>query len=130
MAISSLGTTFTFPGFTAHFTAVSVEEAQAEIVDMTAVDDPAGRKRMFPTGDIASPARVRVDYIRLAGTPAALSPSLTGALGINGGNPVSLSFSGRAGSFTTKAILESATTEAAVGDFVRGTLSFVIDNST
>jgi len=130
MAISSHGTTFTFPGFTAHFTAVSVEEAQAEIVDMTAVGEALGRRRMFPTGDITSPGRVRVDYLRVAGTPAPVSPSLTGALGINGGSPVSLSFSGPAGSFTTKAILESATTEAAVGSFVRGTLNFVIDNST
>lgn len=120
MAISSQGTTFAFPGFTAHYTSISVEEPQAEVVDMTAIDDPVGVRRMVGTGDISSPGRVRVDYIRLAGTPAPLTIS-----GISG----NLSISHDNISVTKKAVLESATSEIAVGSFIRGTLNFVIDNS-
>lgn len=121
MAISSQGTTFTFPGFTAHYTSISVEEPQAEIVDMTDLGDAVGVRRMVGTGDITSPGRVRVDYIRQAGTPAPLTISgLSGSLSISHANV----------SVTKKAILESATSEIAVGQFLRGTLNFVIDNST
>ncbi len=128
MAISSQGTTFTFPGFTANYTSISVEEPQAEVVDVTGANDPVGRKRMVPTGDITSPGRIRVDYIRLAGTVAPLA--MTGKIGVNAGEAVSLSFShGTAASFTAKAVLESASTELAVGEFIRGSLSFVVDNS-
>lgn len=121
MAISSQGTTFTFPGFTAHYTSISVEEPQAEVVDMTSFTDPVGVKRMVGTGDITSPGRVRVDYIRLAGTPAPLAISgLSGSLSIAHANI----------SVNKKAVLESATSEISVGQFLRGTLNFVIDNST
>lgn len=129
MAISSQGTTFTFPGFTAHYTSISVEEPQAEVIDMTSVSDPVGRKRMVPTGDVTSPARIRVDYVRLAGTPAPMR--MTGRNGVNAGEAVTLSFShSTAPSFTTKAILESASSEIAIGDLMRGTLNFVIDSTT
>lgn len=129
MAISSQGTTFTFPGFTAHYTSISVEEPQAEIVDMTSFSDPVGRKKMVPTGDITSPGRIRVDYVRLAGTSAPLA--MTGKNGINAGEAVTLSFAHSAASnFTTKAVLESASSEIAVGQFIRGSLNFVVDNST
>ena len=122
MAISSLGTTFTFPGFTAHYTSISVEEPQAEVVDMTSASDALGTKRMVPTGDIASPGRIRVDYIRRPDTTQPLA--MVGALGINAGNAVTLTFShASAGSFTTKAILESASNEVANGDMMRGSLS-------
>lgn len=128
MAISSQGTTFTFPGFTAHYTSISVEEPQAEIVDMTSFGDAVGTKKMVPTGDITSPGRIRVDYIRLAGTTAPLA--MTGKTGINAGEAVTLSFShSTASNFTTKGVLESASSEIAVGEFIRGSLSFVIDNT-
>lgn len=121
MAISSQGTTFTFPGFTANYTSISVEEPQAEVVDMTSFTDPVGVKRMVGTGDITAPGRVRVDYIRLAGTPAPLTISgLSGNLSISHANV----------SVSKKAVLESATSEIAAGQFIRGTLNFVIDNST
>ena len=120
MAISSQGTTFTFPGLTAHYTSISVEEPQAEVVDMTSFTDPVGKKRMVGTGDIVSPGRVRVDYIRLSSTPAPLAISgLSGSLSISHANI----------SVTKKAVLESATSEIPVGEFLRGTLNFVIDNT-
>lgn len=120
MAFSSQGTTFTFPGFTAVYTSVSVEEPQAEIVDMTAIDDPLGKKRMVSTGDKTAPGRVRVDYIRLAGTPSPMDISgLSGQLTISHANL----------SVSRKAIVESASSEMAVGDFLRGSLDFVIDDS-
>jgi hypothetical protein len=121
MAISSQGTTFTFPGFTAHYTSISVEEPEAEVVDMTKIDDPVKTRRMVATGDVISPATVRVDYIRLSGTPAPLAISgLSGQLVISHPNI----------SVSKKAVLQSATSEMAVGEFLRGTLNFVIDSST
>jgi hypothetical protein len=129
MAISSLGTTFTFPGFTAHYTSISVEEPEAEVVDMTSIDTPLGQKRMVPTRDVSSPARMRVDYVRLQGTPKPMA--ITGAQGVNGGQAVSIVFShATAGSFTVKGVLQSASSEFASGDLMRGSLTFVIDSST
>ena len=120
MAISSLGTTFTFPGFTAHYTSISVQEPEAEVVDMTRISDPVRTRRMVATGDVTSPATVRVDYIRLANTPAPLTISgLSGQLVISHPNV----------SVSKKAVLQSATSEIAVGDVLRGTLNFVIDDS-
>jgi hypothetical protein len=120
MAISSQGTTFTFAGFQAHFTSISVEEPQAEIVDMTAgFTDPLRVRRMVATGDIIAPGRVRVDYIRLSNTPAPLAiAGLSGQLSIAHANI----------SVTRQAVLESATSEMAVGEFLRGSLNFVIDH--
>lgn len=119
MAISSQGTTFTFPGFTANYTSISVEEPQAEVVDMTTTQTPLGKKRMVYTGDIVSPGRIRVDYTRLAGTPAPLSISgLSGNLSISHANI----------NVTKKAVLESASSEIAVGNLIRGTLNFVVSD--
>lgn len=118
MAISSQGATFTFPGLTAHFTSISVEEPQAEIVDATAYSDPVGTKRMVATGDYTQPGRVRVDYIRLTGggLPAV-------------GSTGQLSLTHASVSVTKKAIVESLSTEVAVDQFVRGSIGFVIDSS-
>ena len=120
MAISSQGATFTFPGFTALCTSISVQEPEAEVVDMTRINDPVRTRRMVATGDVTSPATVRVDYIRLANTPAPLTISgLSGQLVISHPNV----------SVSKKAVLQSATSEIAVGDVLRGTLNFVIDDS-
>jgi hypothetical protein len=122
MAISSQGATFTFPGITAHYTSISVEEPEAEVVDVTKIDAPLSIKRhMMATGDYTSPGSVSVDYIRLAGTAAPMT--LTGLEG-------QLSISHANISVSKKAVLQSATSEMAVGDFLRGTLTFVIDHST
>lgn len=121
MAISSQGMTFTFPGFSAHYTSISVEEPEAEVVDMTKIDGPLKKRYMVATGDVISPATVRVDYIRLAGTPAPLAMS---------GTSGQLVISHPSISVSEMAVLRSATSEIAVGEFLRGTLNFVIDNST
>ena len=123
MAISSQGATFTFPGLTALYTSISVQEPQAEVVDMTKIDDPVGTRRMVSTGDKTSPARVRVDYIRLAATPKPMNIS-----GLSGQLVISHTELGLA--FSQKAIVESASSEIAVGDFIKGSLEFVIDDST
>lgn len=121
MAISSQGATFAFAGFTAQVTSISVEDAPAEIVDMTRVTDALGVRRMVYTGDKTAPARVRVDYIR---TPQTVAPlTMAGSSGV-------LSISHAHVSLSTKAIIETASSEIAVGQFMRGTLSFVVDNST
>jgi hypothetical protein len=73
MALTSQGLTFTFPGFSAHYTSISVEEPEAEVVDMTGIADPIKKRRMIETGDVTQPGRIRVDYMRLAGTAAPLS---------------------------------------------------------
>ena len=58
MAISSQGATFSFSGFSAHYTSISVQEPEFEVVDMTKIDDPIGTRRMVSTGDVTSPARM------------------------------------------------------------------------
>lgn len=127
MAISSQGTTFAFVAqsvpFTAHYTSISVEEPTAEVVDMTKIGDPVRTRRMVSTGDVTAPGRVRVDYIRLAGTESPLEIS-----GKSGQLAIANSAAGI--SVSKKAILESANTEIAVGQFVRGSLNFIIDSST
>jgi hypothetical protein len=119
MAISSQGTTFTFAGFSAHFTSISVEDPQAEVVDMTSQVDPVGQRHMVGTGDITSPGRIRLDYIRLTGTPAPLE-----ATGLSG----NLSISHANVSIQKLAVLESASSEMAVGDVIRGSVNFVISD--
>jgi hypothetical protein len=120
MAISSQGTTFTFPGITAVFTSISVEDPVAEIVDMTPIDAPLGTKRMVATGEYTTPGRVRIDYLRLAGTPAPLTMS-----GLSG----TLSIAHSAVSVSKTAILESASSEIAVGQALRGSMSFVLTDA-
>jgi len=122
MAISSQGATFSFSGFSAHYTSISVQEPEFEVVDMTKIDDPVGTRRMVSTGDVTSPARVRVDYIRLAATPKPLAIG-----GLSGVLTISHTESGV--SLSEKASLASATSEWAVGDFIKGSLEFQIDNS-
>ena len=120
MALTSQGLTFTFPGFSAHYTSISVEEPEAEVVDMTGIADPIKKRRMIETGDVTRPGRIRVDYMRLAGTAAPLSlTALRGQLVISHQNI----------SVSRQAILQSASSEMAVGDIIRGTVEFVIDES-
>jgi len=122
MAFSAQGTTFSFAGITATYTSISVEEPQAEVVDITSKDDPVGVRKMKSTGDFLTPARVRVDYIRAVSSPQPLTISgLSGAL--------SISHSPSGVSVTKNAILESASTELAVGSIVRGSMQFVLDGT-
>jgi hypothetical protein len=116
MPFSSQGATLSFTGFTAGVTSISVESPQAEIVDMTGLTDAIGVKRMVATGGILSPAKIRVDYIREATSPDPLTFQ---------GTSGTLAISHAALSVSKPAIVESVSTEMAVGDLLRGSISFV-----
>lgn len=117
MSVSSQGLTFSFTGFTAGITSIAIEEAQAEIVDMTGTSDSPGVKRMIATGDILTPAKIRVDYMRQASTPSPLSiQGMSGTLTIAHENF----------SVSETVIVESASTEISLGGVLRGSMSFVV----
>lgn len=117
MAISSHGTTFSFSGFSALITSVSIEDGQAEVVDMTAIADPVGHKRLVATGALLTPPKVSIEFLRTTQTPVALGTSgRTGTLTINGPGI----------SVTKPAALDSITHEMAVGEIVRGQATFQI----
>lgn len=117
MATSSQGTTFSFSGFSALITSISIEEGQGEVVDMTKIDDLVGYKRMVATGALLSPAKVTLEYLRTAGTPAPLA-----TVGLTG----NLSISGPSVSITKSAILDTASHELAVSDLIRGRATFIL----
>ena len=120
MAISSQGTTFTFSGLTAQITSIQIEEGQGEVVDMTEISDPIRKKRMIASGDIVTPPKVSVDYIRLASTLSPLNmTSISGTLTISHPNA----------SLTCEASIESASTEMSAGDILRGKIVFVLDQT-
>lgn len=129
MPISSQGTTFSFPGISGLFTSISVEEPEMEVVDMTTWDDAfvagRGRKRLVATGDMKSPGKITVDYLRESGSTTPLE--MRGAYG----NLLLQMPNGSGGTLTVfkKAYLESATTEIATGDVIRGRITFMIDHT-
>jgi hypothetical protein len=112
--VTAQGGAFTFNGVSAYITGLSVETPTAEVVDMTAHNAAAGQMVMVPTGHWSG-GSVTVDYIHAAGGTDPLS--IVRTVG-------TLSFSSGGYSVSRRAILESATTSARVGDLVRGTLKF------
>ena len=128
MAISSQGATFAFSGISGlagSVLSISIEEAQPEIVDMTTTEDPAGVRRLVRTGDIKTPPKVSIVYLRSSENldfhpPASLMDVQPGLLSI-----------GHASGFAIQrnAFVESASTEMAVGEFIRGRVTFIIDTS-
>ncbi len=129
MAISSHGTTFAFSGIaglTGSVLSISVEESQAELVDMTARGDILGVKRLMLTGDIKTPPRVSIEYLRSADNlyvqPLMNTPA--GAYGL-----LTIAHGPSVSTVARFACVESASTELAVGDFVRGKLTFVVDTT-
>ena len=129
MPISSQGAQFSFPGISGLFTSISVEEPEMELVDMTGWDEPfvagRGRKRIVATGDMKSPGRIVVDYLR---EPGGLPPlEMRGAYG----NLVLTIPEGPGGQVIVfrRAYLASATTEISTGDIVRGRITFQIDHT-
>lgn len=130
MPISSQGTTFSFLGVQALCTSVQVDEPEMEYVDMTSWDGDwvagKGVRKIVATGDMKSPGKVTVEYMREPGDRTPLeSRGLWGDLLIAvpdgpGRSPVIV---------FKKAFLESGTTELSAGDMVRGRLSFLIDHS-
>jgi hypothetical protein len=121
VAISSQGTTFSFSGFSALITSISIEEGQGEVVDMTAIADPVGYKRMVATGALLTPAKVSIEYLRTAGTPSPLS-----VVGLTG----NLVVSHAALTVSKLAAIDSASHELAANDVIRGRATFVLNQTT
>lgn len=114
------GGVFSFAGFSAAVTGVSVETPTAEIVDMSGVDDGVGRVVLVPTGDWKG-GSITVDYVRTAST---VDPQ---SLVRNTGQ---LRFTSPGFSVSKRVILESASAEARAGEIVRGSLRFRITDYT
>jgi hypothetical protein len=120
--VTAQGATFTFtPGGAAQLSAIvtgiSVETPVAEVTDMTSATAAAGTMTIVPTGEWSG-GSVSVDYIH-AGSTQVDPQTIVRKRG-------SLSFASAGYGVTRNVILESATTEATVGDIVRGTLRFRI----
>jgi len=118
--LSAHGGTFTFQSFQAAVTGLTVETPTAEVVDMTPADAASNYIVMVPTG-AWSGGSISVDYIRLTGT--ADPQTIVGKCD-------SLSFTSAGYSVTMRCVLQSASTEARVGDLVRGSLRFVLTDYT
>jgi len=120
VAISSQGTTFSFSGFTALITSISIEEGQGEVVDMTTIAEPAAYKRIVSTGAILSPAKVSIEYLRSLSSPPPLTMSgASGVLVIVHGSM----------SVSKQAVVESSSHDLAAGDMVRGRMTFVLNQT-
>ena len=132
MAISSHGTTFSFTSDASFadglVTSISIEEAQPEVVDMTAIDDPLGQRRIMATGDVLSPAKVTIEFMRTASDLAEFLPGRTTDTLEHLEGPLVISRQGF--SFNQPAVLDSASTDMAVGDVIRGKMSFTISRIT
>lgn len=113
--VSAQGATFSFAGYSAIVTGISVETPTAEVTDMTSAVAPLGTLTVVPTGDWSG-GSISVDYIH-AGGLATDPQTLVRQRG-------QLRFSSTNYSVSRNAILESATTEARAGDIVRGTMRF------
>ena len=120
------GATFTFTtsigSFAAKLTGISIETPTAEVTDMTPMSQGPGYIVLVPTGDWSG-GSMSVDYIREA------SPQPANAIGdpqmlVRKHGPATFASPGM--SITRNVILQSASTEARVGDLVRGSLRFVI----
>lgn len=133
MAISSHGTTFTFSSdqdfVSGQVTSISIEEAQPEVVDMTDIDDPLGGRRIMATGDVLSPAKVTIEFMRTVSDLGGFSPGYTtDTFGAVEGTLVISKSPGF--TLSQQAVLDSASTEMAVGDVIRGKMSFTISRIT
>ena len=133
MAISSHGTTFAFITTSFYFgatvTSISVEEAQPEVVDMTDIGDPLGGRRIMATGDVLSPAKVTIEFMRTASDLGGFPPGYTtDTFGAVEGTLVISKSPGF--TLSQPAVLDSASTDLAVGDVIRGKMSFTISRIT
>jgi len=121
--VTAHGGTFTFTPvggapLTAYVTGLSVESPQAVCVDMTAWDTAHVEAiAVVATGEWTG-GSASVDYIHAGGAGTVVDPqTIVRKAGV-------LQFASPGHSVTRNAILESASTQAAVGDLVRGTLKF------
>lgn len=113
------GATFTFVGSRGNFlgavVGINVETPVAEVVDMTSPSDPSGYAIRVPTGEWSG-GRISLDFIATTATG-----DIQGI--VRGIGP--LTFSSPNWSVTRRCILESANTEARVGELVRGSATFI-----
>jgi hypothetical protein len=114
--LNAHGGTFTFSNFTAAISSISIETPTAEVVDMTSISAAANHVVMVPTGAWSGGA-ISVDYIRVSQT---VDPQTLVS------KTARLSFSSAGYSVARQVVLQSASTEARVGDLVRGSLRFVL----
>jgi hypothetical protein len=133
VAIPSHGTTFSFSAdqdfVSGQVTSISIEEAQPEVVDMTAIDDPLGGRRIMATGDVLSPAKVTIEFMRTVSDLGGFSPGYTtDTFGAVEGTLVISKSPGFI--LSQQAVLDSASTDLAVGDVIRGKMSFTISRIT
>jgi hypothetical protein len=128
VAISSHGTTFSFSSdqdfVSGQVTSISIEEAQPEVVDMTDIGDPLGGRRIMATGDVLTPPKVTIEFMRRQGDLSNFPPGFsTETRGYVEGNLV---ISCPSFAINQQAVLDSASTDMAVGDVIRGKMSFTI----
>jgi hypothetical protein len=125
VAISSQGITFSFSGaafsISGGVTSISIEEAQPEIVDMTGATDSVGARKMMSTGDVLTPPKVTIDYFRTGNDLAGFAPA------DSAGDYGAIVLQHAAFTVAKNAIIESASTELAVGDAIRGKITFIIN---
>lgn len=110
---------FTFNGISAYVVGLSVETPQAEVTNMTNASTGAGYMVMVPTGDWTG-GTITVDYLHHGSLDV---QSLVRSVG-------TLSFTSSTYSVARNAILVSASSEARVGEVVRGTLKFQMTDYT
>lgn len=120
MAATGHGATFTFVSdrgtFSGGVTSVSVETPTAEIADVTGISDAASASVLIPTGSWKG-GSVTVGFI--ATTATANVQSFVRGYG-------RLTFTSPGFSVTRQVILESGSSEVAVGEVVKGTMKFVM----
>lgn len=104
---------FTFKSGVYTVTSVSVEAPQPEIVNMTGVSDGPKVMRMVRTGDYTSPGRISVQGFGFYDPK-----NLVGEFG-------NVSFETPSGTVGRFCILDSASTEARVGDVLRVSMTFM-----
>jgi hypothetical protein len=112
------GATFTFIGsrgdFKGAIVGISVETPVAEVVDMTSPSDPSGYAVLVPTGEWSG-GSISLDFI--ATTATGDVQDIVRGIG-------QLTFASPHWTVSRRAILESANTEARVGESVRGIANF------
>lgn len=109
------GGTFSFSGFSGLIVGLSVQERQAEIVDMSGWGDSNDQSIMVPTG-VKTGGAISVDFI-VSGTA-----NLNNLIGKTG----TLTFNSSGFAVSRQVICESGEIQATVGDAVRGTIKFAI----
>lgn len=106
--------------FTGRVSRIEVETPTAEVIDATGVDDASGASVLVPTGAYKG-GTIRVDYVANTGNGqgVATADSLVGWGG-------QLSFTATGYSISRQCVCEAASSSAAAGDIVRGSIKFLM----